>query len=192
MKNLIELTDEELWQLFPIILSEHKDYWKENYTKEKENLIGIIGSNNIVRINHIGSTFVPHLTAKPTIDILLEIKEDVNVDALIKAIQADGYIYSYQPNNPPPHILLMKGYTPQGFEGQAFHLHIRYAGDWNELYFRDYLTVHPDVASDYGKLKQQLKEQFEHNRDAYTSAKTQFINQATKQARLEFPDRYVL
>lgn len=189
-KKLADLTNEELWQLFPIILSEHKDYWTENYINESKRLIDIIGNDKIERINHIGSTTVPNLIAKPTIDILLEIKQNIDNDWLIKTIESNGYIYSYQPNNPAPHMMFMKGYTSQGFKGQAFHLHIRYSGDWNELYFRDYLLSYPDTAKQYGELKLNLKEKFEHNRDAYTSAKTEFITEITKLARQEFPDKY--
>ena len=89
-------------------------------------------------------------------------------------------------------MMFMKGYTLEGFKGQAFHLHVRYAGDWNELYFRDYLRVHPDTAKAYGKLKTELQKKFEHDRDAYTDAKTKFIEEITKQARTKFGERYAL
>jgi len=60
-----------------------------------------------------------------------------------------------------------KGYTPKGFAQKVCHLHIKHPGDWGELYFRDYLQKHPDVAGEYGALKLALKEQFEYDRDAY-------------------------
>ena len=94
-----------------------------------------------------------------------------------------GYIYSPQPTNPAPHMMFMKGYTPEGFKGQAFHVHVRYSGDWDELYFRDYLIAHPDVADKYGKLKVELQKKFEHDRDGYTFAKTGFIKKFTALAR---------
>lgn len=129
MKKLTDLTNEELWQLFPIILSEHKGYWKDNYIAEEKRLIDIIGKDNIIRINHIGSTSVPDLITKPTIDILLEIRQNVDINKFIKTIESVDYIYSHQPNNPSPHMMFMKGYTPKGFKGQTFHLHIRYPRD---------------------------------------------------------------
>ncbi|SHE43757.1 GrpB family protein [Dysgonomonas macrotermitis] len=190
MKKLTELTNEELWQLFPIIVSEHKNYWKDNYTEESQKLTDIIGRTHIERINHIGSTAVEGLLAKPTIDILLEITGETDLIHFRKIIEDAGYIYSRQPDNPPPHMMFMKGYTPNGFEGQVFHLHVRYKGDWDELYFRDYLIKHPDIAANYGQLKLELKDQFEHNRDAYTYAKTDFVNRYTKLGREEFSNRY--
>ena len=67
---------------------------------------------------------------------------------------------------------------------------LRYAGDNDELYFRDYLNAHPDVAKAYELLKLRLWKQYEHNRDAYTTAKTAFISEWTAEARKEYGDRY--
>ncbi|MDR2918852.1 MAG: GrpB family protein [Tannerella sp.] len=190
LKQLSEMTNEELWQLFPIILSEYTNDWAKNYLAEKQNLENIIGKESIIRINHIGSTAVPGQLAKPTIDILLEIKDNTDTDQLINKLEKSGYIYSPQPDKPIPHMMFMKGYTTRGFEGQPYHLHIRYAGDWDELYFRDFLISHPETVDRYTLLKQQLKDKFEHDRDGYTQAKTGFIREITALARKEFPDRH--
>lgn len=189
-KPLNEMSNEELWRLFPIVLSEHIPKWKENYLTEKMMIVQAVGIQYIVRINHYGSTSVPNLIAKPTIDILLEIKEDADIEKLISSIQSVGYIYSEQLNNPAPHMMFMKGYTPQGFKGQVFHVHVRYSGDWDELYFRDYLLVHPEIANKYGELKMELQKKYEHDRDGYTNAKTDFIKRITKLARAEMQNRY--
>lgn len=189
-KSLTDMTNEELWRLFPIILSQHSPAWKDRYLTEKAALETEIGAANIIRISHIGSTAVPNLLAKPTIDILLEIKETTDLGQLIAALQGIGYIYSPQPDNPPPHMMFLKGYTPEGFRGQAYHLHVRYSGDWDELYFRDYLISHPDAAKKYAQLKLNLKEKYEFDRDGYTVAKTDFIKNLTKLARKEMPDKY--
>lgn len=174
MKELSELTNEELWQLFPVIISEYKDYWKDYYTAE-EKILNSILSDTIERIHHIGSTAVPGLLAKPTIDILVEIKDNTDISSLIKRMEEKGYIYSPQLQKPPPHIMFLKGYTPQGFDDEVYHIHIRYSGDWDEVHFRDYLLSHPDIATEYGLLKLKLKALYEHDRDAYTEAKTGFI-----------------
>jgi len=189
-KNLQDLSNAELWELFPIIISEHKDHWANDYISEEKMLVSAIGRDNIIRINHIGSTSVPGLPAKPTIDILMEVVNEIDTEGLIDKMKSTGYIYSPQPNNPAPHMMFMKGYTIQGFDGQVYHVHVRYSGDWDELYFRDYLKVHPEVAREYGELKIQLQKLFEHDRDGYTVAKTEFIRKVTGRARTEFPDRY--
>ena len=184
------MTNEELWALFPIILSEYRAEWAKFYEQEKDTIISALGTNNMYRINHIGSTSVPGLIAKPTIDILLEIPTDADIPSLTAALISAGYICNTQPNNPAPHLMFMKGYTPQGFRGQAVHLHVRFPGDWDELYFRDYLRSHPKTAKSYGKLKQNLQLRYEHDRDAYTEAKTDFIQEATRLARKEMGNKY--
>jgi len=183
-KELSQMSDKELWRLFPIILSDHNPEWKAKYIEEERILKQRIG-DQIIRIDHIGSTAVPKLIAKPTIDILIQIKEDADKEKLICDIESLGYIYSPQPGKPAPHMMFMKGYTFEGFHGQVFHLHVRHRGDWDELYFRKYLQFHPNAVEEYGKLKLLLKEKYEFDRDAYTNAKTEFIKRITDKARKE-------
>jgi ribosomal protein S18 acetylase RimI-like enzyme len=76
--QLLEMTDKERALLFPVILCEHNPAWAEWFQEEKTNLENLIGSGCIFRITHYGSTAVPGLLAKPTVDILLEINEDTD------------------------------------------------------------------------------------------------------------------
>jgi GrpB-like predicted nucleotidyltransferase (UPF0157 family) len=184
-KPLETMTNEELWVLFPIILEQHNPLWELNYQEEAKQIINAVKKANIVRISHIGSTAVPGLVAKPTIDILLEVDKGIDTAFLISAIKSIGYIYTPQPNRPAPHMMFQKGYTPTGFEGQAYHIHVRYPGDWDELHFRDYLKSHPEAIQEYAVLKSRLQKQYEHNRDAYTDAKTEFVQRITQKARAE-------
>ncbi|MFA6739290.1 MAG: GrpB family protein, partial [Bacilli bacterium] len=71
-----------------------------------------------------------------------------------------------------------------------YHLHVRYPGDWDELYFRDYLIDHPEVAKQYSLLKQELSQRYRTDREAYTEAKTLFIREYTLIARREYGNRY--
>ena len=85
-----------------------------------------------------------------------------------------------------------RGYTNEGFAERVFHLHLRYAGDNDELYFRDYLNENPDVAKEYEKLKLSLWKKYEHNRDGYTEAKSEFVKEYTEKAKqfhLNSPNR---
>lgn len=185
-----KLTNEELWELFPVILAAHEPVWEERFNSERALIEACVGKETIVRFSHIGSTAVPGLLAKPTIDMLMEIADDTALDGLKAATCGSGYIFTPQPDNPAPHMMFLKGYTPQGFCGQAYHLHVRYAGDWDELYFRDWLRRRPDVAAEYGALKARLRKRFEHDRDGYTKEKTAFIRAATKEARAALGGRY--
>ncbi len=72
-------------------------------------------------------------------------------------------------------ISLNKGYTEDGFAEKVFHIHIRLKGDIDEVYFKDYLIAHHQVAKEYENLKLKLWKEYEYNRDAYTDAKTSFV-----------------
>jgi len=130
---------------------------------------------------------VAGLLAKPTVDILLEVSENTDIQAFTKRMQAAGYIV----NTPKSDIIMyIKGYTPCGFRGQAVHIHVRHSADWGELYFRDFLICHPDIARAYENLKLELKNKYMHDRDGYTGAKGAFIQKYTELARLECPGKY--
>nr|WP_319538495.1 GrpB family protein [uncultured Methanospirillum sp.] len=184
-KSLDTLSPEELGRLFPIILTEYDPQWAERYETEKREIIRAVGRDKIVRISHYGSASVPGIISKPTIDILLEVIDEVHTENLISSIINIGYLYDPQPHNPAPHMMFMKGYTPEGFAGQAYHIHVRYSGDWGELYFRDYLIEHPEVAVRYSDLKLRLMERYEFDREGYTRGKTEFITMITRVARKE-------
>jgi GrpB-like predicted nucleotidyltransferase (UPF0157 family) len=182
-KDLNQFSIDELGKLFPIVISNPNPKWGKIFKQEKEKIISILGMDIIDQIEHIGSTAVPNLKAKPTIDILLIIKNNVNLEKIILQLGNLGYHYISKQENPPPHMMFAKGYSKNGYVGQAFHIHIRYKGDWDEIYFRDYLLKNPDVAKEYEKLKLKLAKRHKHNREEYTEAKTDFIKKINKLAR---------
>ncbi len=184
-KKISEMSLEELWKLFPIFLTEHQSCWKNWYTDEKAVLEKIIPK--AIRINHIGSTAVSSIWAKPIIDILLEVSKECDLLAVKDLLTKNGYTCMSQSAD---RISFNKGYTENGFSERVFHLHLRYIGDNDELYFRDYLIEYPDVAHEYEKMKLTLWKKFEYNRDGYTNAKTEFIRKYTNAAKLEYGNRY--
>lgn len=188
MKNqLSNMTLEELWQLFPIVLTEHKNTWKEWYCNEENKLKQIFPVSKIVRISHIGSTAVDSIWAKPIIDILVEVLHECDFQSIKEILVNNGYICMLETEKRKS---FNKGYTVDGFAERVFHLHLRYAGDHDELYFRDYLQEYLEVAKDYEKLKLGLWKKYEHNRDVYTDSKTNFIKEYTKKAKVEYFGRY--
>lgn len=184
-KELSEMTLEELWQLFPIILKEHNVDYKNWYEIEKQNLLSCINKNDIKRINHIGSSAVEGLISKPTVDILLEIADETDIEQLKNTLIQNGWGFMSASKNPYMQMSFNKGYTKEGFADKVYHLHVRYFGNWNELYFRDYLREHKEVADEYGQLKLSLKEKYEHDRDGYTKAKTEFVMKYSEKAKAE-------
>jgi GrpB-like predicted nucleotidyltransferase (UPF0157 family) len=71
----------------------------------------------------------------------------------------------------------------QGFAEKVFHLHLRYYGDNDEVYFRDYLNEHAEIAKLYEEMKLNLWKQYEHDRDGYTEAKREFVKKYTEIAK---------
>jgi len=184
-RNLDQLSFGELGELFPIILIEPNHDWKNVFLTEKMKLLQVFQGASLA-INHIGSTAIPDLIAKPTIDILLEVSESLDTRLIIKLLKEAGYHYIYRPDNPAPHMMFVKGYTIHGFEGQTFHVHVRYFGEWDEITFRDYLIKFPIYARKYANLKIRLSKKFKNDREGYTLGKTKFIEQIIKKARKEF------
>ena len=182
-KQLDQMSNEELGILFPIIISEPNSNWKELFEKEKKEIEKVLGSNNLVRLEHIGSTAIPNLKAKPSIDILLEISRKTVIKRLIDGLRKLKYHFIPKPDNPESHMMFVKGYTSDGFKGQAFHIHVRYSGDWDEPYFRDYLIQNPQVAKEYENLKIKLSKEFKNDREGYTDMKADFVKHINELAR---------
>jgi GrpB-like predicted nucleotidyltransferase (UPF0157 family) len=131
-----------------------------------------------VQIYHIGSTAIKGIWAKPIVDILVEapLKDHQTINELLIK---NGYLCMAQSEN---RMDFNKGYTPGGFAEQVFHLHLRKFSDHDELYFRDYLNEHSEIAKDYEQLKLSLWKPFEHDRDGYTERKTDFVRKYTQMA----------
>ena len=152
-KKLSEMSLKELWQLFPIFLTEYQTSWKEWYSEEEIFLKKTIPQ--VVRISHIGSTAIGSILAKPIIDILVEVPKESILSNYRDLLENSGYICMAQNAN---NISFNKGYTENGFAEKVFHLHL-----WKK---------------------------YEHDRDGYTNAKTEFIQKYTQKARFLYRNRY--
>ena len=183
-KKLSDMSLEELWKLFPIHLTEHQPDWREWYAEEENLLKNRV--SDIERISHIGSTAISSICAKPIIDILAEISREHKLSDYKEAIMNSGYICMSETSD---RISFNKGYTENGFAERVYHLHLRYIGDNDEVYFRDYLIEHADVALEYERMKLELWKKYEFNRDGYTNSKTDFIQKYTEKAKLEYGDK---
>lgn len=174
-KKLSEMSLEELWEMFPIFLTEHQDCWEQWFQKEKEALLQLLPPES--RVNHIGSTAIQGIWAKPIVDILIEAPDKAAFSLAKAAMKEQGYILM---SDSGERISFNKGYTEQGFAEKVFHLHLRLVGDHDELYFRDYLNAHPEAAKEYEALKLQLWKKYEHDRDEYTRQKTELVRKYTE------------
>ena len=178
------MTPEELGQLYPIIIKPYNPKWKEYYLQERDLLYHLFSIE--LSIEHIGSTAVIGLSAKPTIDILLE-KPAILTDAeIIEIFTKNGYIHMKEQTN---HLMFVKGYTPTGLEAISYHVHMAPLNEtwlWDRIFFRDYLNQKKQYRYEYEELKIALAKQYKHDREAYTSMKTDFIKKITAEAKKAF------
>ena len=92
MQDLTQMSNEQLWELFPIVLEPHNPAWKMWYEQEAEQVCRVVGRQNVLRLSHIGSTSVPGLLAKPTVDILLEVRRGTDLRRDIWALAAKAQL----------------------------------------------------------------------------------------------------
>ncbi|MBN2323241.1 MAG: GrpB family protein [Spirochaetes bacterium] len=184
------MTNEELGRLYPVTLSTYSPEWPKAYEKEKSVLTRILGPAIALRIEHIGSTAVYGLSAKPTIDILVEIPASPAIHKEIKnKMTASGYIYMKEQKK---HLMFVKGYTPEGLAPESFHVHMGPKEQrwlWDRVCFRDYLRRNPDIAREYERLKKRLSLKYTNDRESYTEEKGKFIKRITELSRNESPTR---
>ena len=185
IRKLQDLTLEELWGVFPIVLTPHNNQWQEWATEEMESLAALLERYNPV-ISHIGSTAIPAFKAKPIIDILVEINYENNQQRIKEEMETAGYICM---SVSEIRMSFNKGYTLHGYDDKVFHVHFHTVGDNDEIRFRDYLLTHPDVAGEYERLKLSLLPKYRNDRDGYTSAKSGFIKRITDMAKSEGKNR---
>lgn len=184
-KPLSQMTLEELWQLFPIILTEPDPRWRQWYAEELALLRPLLPQGT--RLSHIGSTAIEGIWAKPIVDILAEIPADADLAEAGEGLLPAGYRCMSRSGD---RCSYNKGYTENGFAERVFHLHLRRFGDNDELYFRDFLNEHPSAAKEYEQLKLGLWKPYEHDRDGYTAAKAAFVARCTGAAKQKYGLRY--
>lgn len=184
-KDVSKMSLQELWRLFPIVLEAPNRHWKEWFEEEKTAVEKILPCP--AWLSHIGSTAIGGIWAKPIVDILAELPVGCDMAACKAALVAGGWRLMAEEEG---RASFNKGYTEEGFAEQVFHLHLRYAGDNDELYFRDYLMEYPSVAKEYEQLKLLLWPIYEFDRDEYTAAKTEFVREYTEKAKAEYGDKY--
>jgi GrpB-like predicted nucleotidyltransferase (UPF0157 family) len=166
-----------------IQLVPYEKKWPELAAEEIAAIRAALPNMNF-EIEHIGSTAVPELSAKPILDLL------IGSDTLDIAKQfidpLEGIGYSYWRGNPKKwHLFFVKGLPLAGGTGRTHHVHI-YDKNHEEfrkkLIFRDYLRAHSNSAQDYLRLKEDLSRWFSDDREAYTDGKTDFVNSILKRA----------
>ena len=168
----------------PIVIVDYDSRWPFVYEEEKRHILAI-ADNKILCLEHIGSTAVVGLGAKPIVDILAGVTSSSEADELIALLRKIGYKEIIpQLGNLEWYYCLRKTVKGHGIWLQNFHLHIMKfrSENWDKhIQFRDFLRTHSEAAQKYDKLKRKLALKYAHDRKNYTEAKTEFISSVVTQ-----------
>ncbi len=165
----------------PLIIVDYDPRWPELYEEEKKVILGVIG-HKVSIIEHIGSTSVPGLGAKPIIDMMAGVDSQEDADECVSLLLDVGY----DDVTPEPEEEEWFNCLGKGHRGVYHHLHLVKSGSaWFEkhILFRDFLRGNPEVAREYHELKRRLAERYRNERQSYTDAKTEFIDSIIAKAR---------
>lgn len=187
IKRIQELIQEE------VSIVPYDPAWPEMFEAEAAFLRGKLPQDLVRRIEHFGSTAVPGLSAKPIVDMLVEVTslEGVN-ERVVPVLETEGYEYFWRPafgdDGPPYYAWFIK----RNAEGRrTHHIHMAEADSelWDRMFFRDYLRQFPAIARQYDELKRRLSDAHTNDRIGYTEGKGGFILSTTKMAREYYRSR---
>jgi GrpB-like predicted nucleotidyltransferase (UPF0157 family) len=163
-----------------VVMAEYDPEWPARFEKLSDRIAAALGPLALA-IEHVGSTSVPSMCAKPIVDIDVVVRPE-DVPAAIAAVEALGYrhegnlgvegreAFRWVAEFPEHHLYI----CPQGSPALERHLLIR-----------DYLRKHAEAAREYAELKKQLAKKYHDNRTKYQAAKAEFVDAMMKKARQE-------
>ena len=163
-----------------VIIANYDPQWPDLFAQEAEAIRQTVGEA-LVAIEHVGSTSVPGLVAKPIIDILVGVTTLAAGEQAVPALEALGYQYRGE-NGIRGRLFFCKGSVQYH---RTHHLHMVEMGheQWASMMaFRNYLRAHPEEARRYEALKRDLAIKFRHNRQAYTDGKENFVKAILEEA----------
>ena len=155
----------------------HNEWWHQLFAEEKARMQNAFGEN-IVAVEHIGSTSICGISAKPILDIMVAIEKYSDGEKCVKPLEKLDYEYRGE------YGIAGRHYFVKG-EPRTHHIHmVEFGGDFwrSHLLFRDYLRQNSKISEDYENLKEKLAVEHWKNREAYQKGKTTFIESVLKTA----------
>lgn len=151
------------------------------YERARAEIATCIGPH-ILRIEHAGSTAIPGMAGKPTIDILVGVHDWDEARITFGPLAEIGWEFRGERGMPRRHFF--RRLNTQGCRTHQLHMLEVAHPEWEAmLLFRDYVRTHPDVAAEYQRLKLDLARQFPNSRGKYTAGKEAFVKEVLEQAR---------
>jgi GrpB-like predicted nucleotidyltransferase (UPF0157 family) len=168
------------WDMQPVVMAEYDPEWPARFEKLRERIAAALGPLALA-IEHVGSTSVPNMCAKPIVDLDVVVRPE-DIPAAIAAVEALGYrhegnlgvqgreAFRWVAEFPEHHLYI----CPKGSPALERHLLVR-----------DYLRKHAEAAREYAELKKQLAKKYHDNRTKYQAAKAEFVDAMMEKARQE-------
>ncbi len=160
-----------------VVVAEYSDEWPRIFAAERERIDAAIGAF-VLDVQHIGSTSVPGLAAKPIVDIGIAVADFDDARVCIEPMVRLGYEFRGEFGIPRRHYFVLGAPC-------RFHVHMVEVAsdDWRKtVAFRDWLRAHPDDARAYADLKLDLARRHPDDRPAYQDGKSAFIERITQMA----------
>lgn len=157
--------------------------WATLFELEKERIQDVL-KKDAFGIEHIGSTAIPGMDAKPILDLMVAVDSIEDYSQFTPKLESLGYSFMRDNRSEQEHVLYVKG--PEECRTHYLKLTTQGSRFWREhILFRDFMILHPDRAEDYKKLKHELLEKFADDRPRYTNDKAAFIIEMIRIAERE-------
>jgi GrpB-like predicted nucleotidyltransferase (UPF0157 family) len=164
--------------------------WPVRFAAEAARIRAALGPVAL-RVNHVGSTAVPGLAAKPIIDIQISVAQVQPMDPYRPALEGLGYRHTPYPDSDGVVRYPFFGKPPT--RPRAFHIHVAQAGSHHErrhLAVRDFLRAHPDQARGYERVKRAAAARHPGDRAGYMTAKQAFVDDLERRALVWYDQRH--
>lgn len=175
----------------PVQLAEYSDDWPQQFRDYKLMLLRRIGAC-VLAVEHIGSTAIPGLTAKPEIDMLVSVKKLSDIERCIDNLADIGFDYFPRfEQQIPDRKYFRKTDWDSATNQPLVHVHVVEHGSafWQDnLLFRNYLIAHPEKAKEYASLKETLLKEHGADRPTYSENKKAFVERIIAEAKSEHTD----
>jgi GrpB-like predicted nucleotidyltransferase (UPF0157 family) len=162
----------------PVVIVDYDPTWPALFAELGAAMRAVL-PDSAVRIDHIGSTSVPGLAAKPIIDVQVSVPSFQPDEAFRTPLQDMGLVYRSD------NVELTKRYFREAPGRRRTHVHVRQLGSFSQqlpLLFRDYLRHHDDAAAAYADVKRRCALEYRYDRSAYLEAKDRFVWEIIRQA----------
>jgi len=158
----------------PVFLVPYDESWPDRFEEERRAIVQCLG-RRVLAVEHIGSTAVPGIMAKPVIDIMVVVPNIAEAPTFFDLLEQLKYLYfPYDEKRTPER----RWFCKPNRTSRTHHLHLVESGSrWHHavLAFRDFLREHRDEAARYETLKRDLASRFPGDREAYTEGKAEFV-----------------